>query len=391
MSITSVTLTDLRNLNYLDFIKRLYTKAFDEEEILGVSAQIAFYFAFALFPLLLFLISIFGIVLNSADALREEMFSYLQQVMPGSAYELVQNTVIQVTQSSSSGKLTLGLFAALWSASAGVDSLRNALNGIYNLTETRAWWKSKLVSLATTLGLTGLVTVALGVIFYGGKFISLVLGSVKLPVSSPFILGVLQVVTMLIVLVLMFLLIYSFLPNHKSEKWVWITPGSVIGILLWLLFSYGFRLYLDYFNSYDKTYGSLGAVIILLLWLYLTALVITIGGVINAVLQEFTDPETADAAANKAAAKEVVKNPDQDSAEEKKGETLSTLNQNPDDRAVRREATETKTDDEKIALEAETKTDDEKVTVEKDAPTEKSALKLIAGLVIGLVQNIRKR
>ena len=80
---------------------------------------------------------------------------------------------------------------------------------------------------------------------------------------------------------------------HKPHKWVWITPGSVTGIILWLSVSYAFRLYLSYFNSYDKTYGSLGAVIILMLWLYMTAFVILIGGIINATLQEMTDPETA--------------------------------------------------------------------------------------------------
>ena len=378
MSILSFKLKDLTNINWKDFFKRLYTKAFDEEEILGVSAQVAFYFAFALFPLLLFLISIFGFVLDSAQDLRQEMFFYLQQVMPGSAYELVQKTITEVTEGSSGGKLTLGLVAALWSASAGVDSIRGALNGIYNLTETRAWWKAKLVSLSTTLGLALLVTVALGVVFYGGKFISLILGSIKLPVSSPFILGILQVVVVLIVLILVFFLIYQFLPNHKEKKWVWVSPGAISGIVLWLLLSYGFQLYLSYFNSYNKTYGSLGAVIILLLWLYLTALVITIGGVINAVLEEFTNKESAEAAANKAAAKEVVENPDKNSADEKKAEVLANVGKDSDGKTSK-------------PKDIETDLNDKKVVVEESPPVEKSKLKLIAGLVIGAIQNIRKR
>ncbi len=382
MSVVSFKLKDLQDINWKDFFKRLYTKAFNEEEILGVSAQVAFYFAFALFPLLLFLISIFGIVLGSAQDLRQEMFFYLQQVMPGSAYELVQKTIEEVTEGSSGGKLTFGLIVALWSASAGVDSIRNALNGIYNLTEERAWWKAKLVSLSTTLGLALLITVALGVIFYGGKFISLILGSINLPISSPFVLGVLQVIVILIVLILVFFLIYQFLPDHKDSKWVWVTPGAISGIVLWLLLSYGFRLYLGYFDSYNKTYGSLGAVIILLLWLYLTALVITIGGVINAVLQEFTDGETAEAA-NKAAAKEVVKNPDKGSAEEKKAETLENLNKGSDEKIARQKDAEVNFDDEN--------SNDENVPVKETPPTEKSTLKLVAGLVIGFVQNIRKR
>jgi membrane protein len=101
---------------------------------------------------------------------------------------------------------------------------------------------------------------------------------------------------MAIVLVTMFALVYSFLPQHKKPGWTWITPGAIVGIILWLVLSFAFRLYLSYFNTYDATYGSLGAVIILMLWLYLTALVILFGGSMNAVLQEFTDPEAAEAA-----------------------------------------------------------------------------------------------
>ena len=311
MSFLSFTLEELKEINLKDFFKRLYEKAFDEEDLMSAAAQVAFYFVFSLFPLLLFLVSLFGIVITSADDLRDEMFATLQQVMPGSAFDLVQKTIKEVTESSSGGKLTFGILVALYSASAGIDSIRIALNGVYNLTETRPWWKTKLLSLALTLGLGILVTIALGVVFYGGKFITLILGSVNLPIQSPVFLGILQGVTVLVVLITIFALLYNYLPKHKNYKWAWVTPGAIIGIILWLLLSYAFRLYLGYFDTYDKTYGSLGAMIILMLWLYLTALVILVGGTINAVLQEFSDPETAAAAEKKAAAKEIVSNPDE--------------------------------------------------------------------------------
>lgn len=310
MSILSFKLDDLRRISVKDFGKRLYNKALVEEDLLSSAAQVAFYFAFALFPLLLFLVTLFGIVLESANDLRTEMFFYLRQVMPGSASDLVQQTIDQVTQNSSGGKLTFGAAIALYSASAGIDSIRVALNGVYNLTETRPWWKTKLLSLTLTLVLAVLITIALGVIFYGGKFLNLILGYISLPIQSPFFLGVLTTVTVLIVLISTFALLYNYLPKHRKSSWVWITPGAFIGIVLWIALSYAFRLYLDYFNSYDKTYGSLGAMIILMLWLYLTALVILIGGSINAVLTEFTDPETAAAAKKKAAAQQVVQSPD---------------------------------------------------------------------------------
>ena len=275
----------LKNFHFKTFFYRLYERAM-EEDIMSSAAQVAFYFSFALFPLLLFLVSLFGIILGSADDLRGELFYYLRQVMPNSAYELVQTTIVEVTTGSSGGKLTLGFFIALWSASAGVDSLRIALNSVYGLRETRDWWKTKLLSLSFTFVITILVSVALAIVFYGWKFVSFTLDSMSLTVPSPFFLVIIQWVAILIVLLIVFGLLFNYIPNHSPFKWIWITPGAITGIILWLILSNGFRLYLNYFNSYNKTYGSLGAVIILMLWLYLTALVILIGGLINSIVDE---------------------------------------------------------------------------------------------------------
>lgn len=376
MSLLSFTYEQLRNLDLKDFAKRLYTKAFTEEDVMSAAAQVAFYFAFALFPLLLFLVSLFGIVLVNADELRAEMFFYLRQVMPGSAYELVQTTVEEVTQGSTGGKLTFGILAALWSASAGIDSIRIALNGVYNLTETRPWWKTKLISVSMTLGLGVLVTIALGVVFYGGKLISLALSSLSLPIDSPFFLGVLQWVTVLIVLITIFALLYNYLPKHKESKWVWVTPGAIASIVLWLVLSYSFKLYLTYFDSYNKTYGSLGAVIILMLWLYLTALVILIGGTINAVVQEFTDPETAKAGEKKAAAKQIVENPHADHSA-----TVEKIAGRQDGANATIE-NDPKPGKSKTALE-QLEADDKSVD-------KKSVLKLVAGVLIGFVSSRKK-
>jgi len=372
------------DFNTKDFFTRLYTKAIDEEDLISNAAQVAFYFAFALFPLLLFLVSLFGLVLESANDLRAEMFFYLKQVMPYSAFDLVKNTIEEVSANSSSGKLTLGILAALWAASAGIDSIRLVLNGVYNLTETRAWWKTKLYSLLMTLGLGVLVMVALGIVFYGSKFLMLILNTLNLPIESPLILGILQWVIVAAVLITIFALLYNYLPNHKSYRWVWVSPGAVTAIFLWLLVSYGFKMYLGYFDSYDKTYGSLGAMIILMLWLYLTALVILIGGAINAVLQEFSDPAAAVAGAEKAAAKAMVEDPEAANtsqtkiASDKKAEVLATLNTEVGDTELQTEKADNKTTS--------------AVSADKlKLPVEKSKLKLFAGLLIGFVSSLRKK
>jgi len=389
MAILSFKYKDLLDLNLKNFFYRLYDKAFYEEDLLSSAAQVAFYFTFALFPLLLFLISLFGIVLESADDLRTELFFYLSQAMPGSASDLVKKTIEEVTENSSGGKLTFGILIALYSASAGIDSIRIALNGVYNLTETRPWWKTKILSIILTLILAVFITIALGVIFYGGKFLTLILDYINLPIPSPFFLGVLQALTVLVVLILTFALLYNYLPKHKKPSWVWITPGAIVGIVLWLGLSYAFRLYLGYFNTYDKTYGSLGAVIILMLWLLLTALVILIGGSMNAVLQEFTDPDSAEAAAKKAAAKEVVENPEKKIHESviqgKKKGSLAALTRN-------KSTNDKKSKIENRAIETVNKNSgkDEISLNERndEAAPKKSPLKLAAGLIVGLIENI---
>ena len=273
------------DFKYKEFFLRLYNKSF-EEDIFNNAAQVAFYFSFAIFPLLLFLVTLFGFFLDSADQFRTDLYFYLRQIMPFSAYELVQKTIEEITENSTSGKLTIGILIALWSASSGVDSLRNGLNAVYKCKESRSWFATKALSLLLTFLLTVLITTALGIIFYGWQFISFIFAMLSLPVPSPSILIILQWAITLLVLLLIFEVFFSILPDRVPRRWFWITPGAVVSIALWLLVSSGFRTYLSYFNTYDKFYGSIGAVIILMLWLYLTSSAILVGGSINAVLQE---------------------------------------------------------------------------------------------------------
>lgn len=272
------------------FFTRLYTKATDND-IFSHAAQVAFYFSFALFPLLYFLVSLFGLVLDSSQGLRDELFANLRQVMPLSVFDLVRKTVDEIVANSSGGKATLGLVVTLWSASAGVDAIRNSLNSIYQLKESRPWWRTKLESLAITFVVTILSGVMLATVFYGWQLGQRALAAVGLNVTSPLILVLIQWVSTLIVMLFACEVIYNFLPDFRKFRWIWITPGSIVAIILWLVLTTAFRTYLGYFNSYNKAYGSLGAVIIMMLWLYLTATALMIGGAINAVLHEMVEDE----------------------------------------------------------------------------------------------------
>jgi len=280
-----VAATGIIGFDWKRFFWGLYQKTMDTD-IFSRAAQVAFYFSFSLFPLLFFLISLFAIVLDTTDGLKAELFNYIRQIMPSSAFELVRKTLEEIIESSSGGKLTIGLAITLWSASAGIDSVRIALNEVYEFRETRWWWRTKLQSLLITLLLIVLVALVLGIVFYGWQAAQMALGYLGLQVTSPLVLVSIQWVSILLVMLFACEVIYNLLPNFKKHRWEWITPGSIVAIVLWLLLTRGFRLYLEYFNSYNKAYGSLGAVIILMLWLYLTAIVIMVGGVINAVVRE---------------------------------------------------------------------------------------------------------
>lgn len=275
----------LATIKWKTFFLKLYSKIF-ETDVLDRGAQVAFYFSFSLFPLLFFLISVFGLILESTETLKHELFSYLFQIMPRSAYELVQRTVEEIVESSSTGKLTVGILITLWSASAGMDSLRGALNSVYQLKETRPWWRTKVQAVILTFLSIILIGIALTIVFYGWQSVQVSLAFFGFEVTSPFVLVSLQWIAIILVMLLACEVIFNLLPNFHPFRWVWVTPGSVVSILMWVAFTGGFRLYLQYFNAYNRTYGSLGAVIILMLWLYLTAVAVLVGGAINSVLSE---------------------------------------------------------------------------------------------------------
>lgn len=270
------------------FFRKLYWKV-DSTDLFNRAAQVAFYFSFAFFPLLLFLLTLVGMVLDSTDNLRRDLYSYLFQIMPPAAFDLVKKTLDEIVESSSSGKLTIGIFVTLWSASAGIDSLRSSLNAVYELREVRAWWNTKLQSLALTLLFILLLAIALVAVSSGWEFFQYILSLLGLKVGSPLVLIGLQWLSLSLVLLFATEIMYSWVPCFDKFKWVWITPGALVAMLLWVLITGGFRLYLQYFNTYNKAYGSLGAVIILMLWMFLTATTILIGGAINSVLTDMRE------------------------------------------------------------------------------------------------------
>lgn len=178
----------------IKFIVRLYEKAF-YDDIFSRAAQVAFYFSFSIFPLLLFLVSLFGLIIDSAEEYQLQLFDYLRQIMPKTAFELVRNTIVETAEFSSTGKLTFGFLVAIWSASAAIDSLRVALNHVYSFKETRYYWTTKSTSVALTVAIGTLFFLALALIFYGSHLIAYLFSRVSIAVESDLVLWLLKIIT----------------------------------------------------------------------------------------------------------------------------------------------------------------------------------------------------
>jgi membrane protein len=274
----------LQNMSWLELAKRVWKETM-EDRVFGRAAELSYYFLLALFPLLLFLMSIAGIALGEGTETRQQLFDYLARIMPPSAFQLVKGTITEVSAGSSGGKISFGVLAALWAASNGMSAITESLNVAYDVEESRPWWKARLVAIGLTIALSVLILSAL-LLVIAGSHIGTTLGG-YLGYSSAFATAwsIIQWPVVFAFMILAFALIYYFAPDLRRQAWHWLTPGAAIGVVLWLLVSLAFRIYLQYFDSYNKTYGSLGAVIILMLWLYFTGIAVLIGGEINSEIE----------------------------------------------------------------------------------------------------------
>lgn len=258
----------------------------DEDEVFGRAAQLSYYFLLALFPLLLVLINVLGLVARQGTDFRSKLIAYLAAVMPPAAVTLVHTTLDEISVSSGSGKLSLGLLAALWAASNGMGAVSQTLNRAYNVRETRPWWLVRIVAVGLTVALAVLIIAALAIVLYGGSIGDTLAARYGLGELFKTFWSILQWPIALVFVLATFNLIYNLAPDLPRHRWRWFSRGAVVAVVLWLAISFLFRLYLNFFDSYSVTYGSLGALIVLMLWFYLTGVVILIGGEINSEADE---------------------------------------------------------------------------------------------------------
>jgi membrane protein len=274
-------------------LAQLGIKKIDEDELSNRSAALSYYFILALFPMFLFIVSLIGLIAGHASQMRESIMSAVGHLAPGSASGLVQQVVHQTLTNSGGVKLAAGLLGALWAASGGMGAVVTSLNVIYKTKETRPLWKQKLTVVGLTLALALLILVASALVLYGGSIGNLIATQIGMGKVFSIVWPIVQWPLTFFAMFLSFSIIYYYGPNLEQRKWYWVTPGSAVGVVLWLVASVGFRIYLHFFNTYSAMYGSLGAVIILMLWLYITGFAVLVGGEVNWVIENQDKTETA--------------------------------------------------------------------------------------------------
>ena len=278
------TIWELGGLTMSQLSRRVW-KGINDDFLLDRAAALAFNFILALFPLFLFLLSLLGILALSGTALEANLMADLARVLPPAAFQVIIHTLAEVSRNAGSGKITFGIVLTLWFAAGGMVSMMSALNGVYDVRDSRSFLRVRLTALGLTIAISILIISALATVL-AGDFVAHWIGA-QYGVGDYVVTAwrVAEWILAIAFVILSFSLIYYFGPDIEEQHWYWITPGSLVGVLLWVAASFGFRAYLHFFNSYSKTYGSLGAAIILLMWLYITGFAFLIGGEINAEIE----------------------------------------------------------------------------------------------------------
>jgi membrane protein len=261
-------------------VKRVLSKAW-ADDCLGKAAQLSYAFLFALFPFLLFLTTLLGYI--PLPNLMEEIMALLAAVLPGEALHLIQDNIRTLVTTQHGGLLSFGIFAALWTAASAIRVIIDALNRAYGVQDGRPFWKIWGIALLFTIGLPLFMLVSMSLVVFGPEIGGWMAAKIGLGALFQRLWNVLRWLVILVLLLVAMAPVYAWAPD-VAHAWRWITPGAVFAILATLLTSLGFSYYVTHFGSYDATYGSIGAVIVLLTWMYLTGLFLLVGGEINAAI-----------------------------------------------------------------------------------------------------------
>lgn len=277
-------LRDVYNFGGLSFweLGRQLIVEIQEDNSLGYAAQLAYYFLFALFPFFLFLTALLGYL--PIGGLMDQIIEMLARVMPPEALKLVEENLHELTVDQRGGLLSFGIALALWTSSSAIVAVMDALNRAYGVREGRPLWKVRGIAILLTIAFSAFIILGLVLLMFGPHIGAWVANQVGLGPAFEVTWNVARWPVIVFFLIFGIAVLYYFTPDVEQD-WKWITPGSVFAVVLWILASLGFSYYVGNFGDYSVTYGSIGAIIVLLTWMYVTGLVILIGGEINSIIE----------------------------------------------------------------------------------------------------------
>jgi membrane protein len=265
---------------WIDFAKELWRRI-EDDHVLNGAAALAYFLLLAIFPAAIFVLSLLPYL--SIPHLQQAVMDLLHQVLPQQSANLFEGTVRHVASQKSGGLLTFGVLFTLWSASTGVYAIMQQLNMAYEARERRPFWKARGTAILLMLLFIVLVIASLSLVIFGGVVQSWLASTIGWSRPLLIFFATLRWIIIGASLLLGLAVIYRFGPD-VNVKFRFISPGNVVGATLIALASIGFRFYVSKFGNYSATYGSLGAMIILMLWLYLTGIAVLAGSEINAIL-----------------------------------------------------------------------------------------------------------
>jgi membrane protein len=271
------------------FFRRLVGELI-KDNVLDVGAMMAYYAVLALFPMLFVVVTITLLVLPTS--VLDQGVAMATEAVPHAARDVLVAQIHHVADRANAGFAIVGSAIALWGASRGATSLITALNAMYHRKETRSWIHRQLLAIAVTLGVAGLLVIALALLVAGpwlGHLVTEYVGGGDV-VDAIWSIGRWVLAGLLVMTV--WAIVYHFLPNRDAKLRLF-TPGAIVGVALWVAISWGFGVYLSHFSSYETTYGTLGTAVIFLTWLWLSNVALLVGAEINDVLAIMRRPATA--------------------------------------------------------------------------------------------------
>ena len=250
------------------------------------SAALSFFLLLSFFPLLLILLSLLGLLSQSGPVLQEMLQKYLGRLAPSEASGLVDRTLTEVMRGAGAARISIQFLLTWLPASQGITAIIEGLNHAYGVEDSRPWWRKLLGAFLLTILALLILAAGVMILIFGGH-VSTIIGNIS--GYGGLVSELWQVMDWAIFVGLVFLLfnvLYIYGPAVKHRRWRWFMPGTVVGMAMWLIVSFGFKVYLHFLDYYSHTYGSIGAVVVLMLWFFFFGISIFAGAVVNSEIEK---------------------------------------------------------------------------------------------------------